>query len=294
VPTTIPLNEPARGVPPARRRLALCLAALTLLPSLSGCIAAAVAIPVAAAAGMIGKNVHVRAATKVPKHRGASSEAGRAELASTGPRSVPGATLTTLTALPPPSGLGTTGDPWLPFVSYALARAKDDKQTDSALLAPGAAVTMTGHRLPCPEKPPAVVVDLDDGPTTFVPGTAGLPAPGLAESLARLREAGIVVLWVSQIDANKVREVADALQLSGLDPAGHDPLLLVRNRDERKQTLRQEANLDVCVIAIAGDRRSDFDELFDYLRNPDAALGLEGMIGSGWFIEPVPFGTAAP
>jgi predicted secreted acid phosphatase len=138
------------------------------------------------------------------------------------------------------------------------------------------------------------VVDLDNGPTTFAPGTASLPAPGLAEALARLREAGIVVLWVSQIDANKVRAVADALQLSGLDPTGHDPLLLVRNRDERKQTLRLEANLDVCVIAIAGDRRGDFDELFDYLRNPDAALGLEGMIGSGWFIEPVPFGSPAP
>ena len=79
MPITISLDEPARDAPPARRRLALCLAALALLPSLSGCIAAAVAIPVAAAAGMIGKNVHVRAATKVPKRRGASSEAGRAE-----------------------------------------------------------------------------------------------------------------------------------------------------------------------------------------------------------------------
>jgi predicted secreted acid phosphatase len=153
---------------------------------------------------------------------------------------------------------------------------------------------MTERRQSCPEKQPAEVVDLDDGPVAFSPGTAGLPSPGLTEGLARLREAGIVVLWVSQADANKVREVADALLLSGLDPTGRDPLLLVRNRNDRKQTLRQEANLDVCVIAIAGDRRGDFDELFDYLRNPDAALGLEGMIGSGWFIAPVPFEQAAP
>ena len=69
-------------------------------------------------------------------------------------------------------------------------------------------------------------------------------------------------------------------------------MLLIRNDEDRKQTLRQEANLDVCVIAIAGDRRGDFDELFDYLRNPASALGFEGMIGTGWFITPVPFGSA--
>jgi len=130
----------------------------------------------------------------------------------------------------------------------------------------------------------------DIGPSTFAPGNAIQPSPGLAEGLARLREADIVVLWLSQADANRVREVADALLLSGLDPAGRDPLLLMRNAEDRKQTLRQEANLDVCVIAIAGDQRADFDELFDYLRNPDNALRLEGMIGSGWFIAPVPLG----
>jgi hypothetical protein len=110
--------------------------------------------------------------------------------------------------------------------------------------------------------------------------------------VARLREAGIVVLWVSQAHANQVREVADALVLSGLDPSGRDPLLLVRNEDDRKQTLRQEANLDVCVIAVAGDRRGDFDELFDYLRDPAAAVGLEVMMGAGWFIAPAPFAAA--
>ena len=134
-----------------------------------------------------------------------------------------------------------------------------------------------------------MIVDLDTETAPFAPGGTGVPAPGLAEGLARLREAGIVVLWVSQASANEVRKVADALLLSGLDPTGHDPLLLMRNAQDRKQTLRLEANLDVCVIAIAGDRRGDFDELFDYLRNPDAATGLEGMIGSGWFVAPAPF-----
>jgi hypothetical protein len=277
------LHEPTRA---GWRRVALCLAALVLLPSLSGCVAAAFAVPVAAAAGMIGKNVRVRAATPVPERDTA--------LASAGGRSASGVTLTNLTALPAPSIAGTSRDPWLPFVSYALSRAADKDNSESALLAPGAASSLAERRLACAESHPAVIVDLDNGPTAFAPGHGIVPSPGLAEGLARLREADIVVLWLSQADANQVREVADALVLSGLDPGGRDPLLLIRSPDDRKQTLRQEANLDVCVIAIAGDRRSDFDELFDYLRNPDSALGLEGMIGSGWFIAPAPLGATPP
>ena len=100
------------------------------------------------------------------------------------------------------------------------------------------------------------------------------------------------MLWISQTDANQVREVADALLLSGLDPTGRDPLLLVRNAEDRKQTLRQEANLDVCVVAIAGDRRADFDELYDYLRDPNSAIALEEMFGVGWFVAPTPFDPA--
>jgi hypothetical protein len=269
-----------------RRRLALCLAVLALAPRLSGCVALAVAVPMAAAAGMIGKGVQVRAATPVPERQ------GNAALAPTRPGSAAGATLTGLTELPPPSGSVRAGDPWQPFVAYALGRAADRTRADSVLLEPNAAAGLSERRLACPEKQPAVIVDLDSGPAAFSPAAAGLPSPGLAEGLARLRDAGVVVLWLSQADANEVREVADALLFSGLDPTGRDPLLLIRNEDDRKQTLRQEANLDVCVIAIAGDRRADFDELFDYLRDPDGALGLEGMIGSGWFIAPVPFAPA--
>jgi len=270
-------------IAPARPRLALCVAALALLPSLGGCVAAAIAVPVAAAAGIIGKSVRVHAATPVPGRR-------EAALAPGGVRSAPGVTLTALTELPSPTVAGTARDPWLPFVSYALNRAADKANAESALLTPGAEVSLTEQRLPCPESHPAVIVDLDNGPATFAPGNGVAPSPGLAEGLARLREADVVVLWLSKADANRVREVADALQVSGLDPTGRDPLLLMRNADDRKQTLRQEANLDVCVIAIAGDQRGDFDELFDYLRNPDLALGLEGMIGAGWFISPAPLG----
>ena len=82
--------------------------------------------------------------------------------------------------------------------------------------------------------------------------------------------------------------VAEALKTSGLDPAGSDPLLLVRDHDDRKQSLREDAQRDVCVIAIAGDRKGYFDELFDYLRDPRSGEALDYLLGSGWFIAPPP------
>ncbi len=266
------------------RRLLMGLAALAMLPLLGGCIAAAALVPVAAAAGMIGTNVRVRAATPVPERTG---DAARVTVR-------PGVVLTDLTELPPPSGPIPADSPWQGFIDYALSRAGNQARAVSALLDPGASSRLVERRLACPEKQPAVIVDLDEGSAPFTPSATGLPSPGLAEGLAQLRQAGIVVLWLSQADANQVREVADALEFSGLDPTGRDPLLLIRNPEDRKQTLRFEANLDVCVIAIAGDRRSDFDELFDYLRDPEAASGLEGMFGSGWFLAPAPFAPVRP
>jgi len=89
-----------------------------------------------------------------------------------------------------------------------------------------------------------------------------------------------------------VAGVASALQASGLDPSGRDPILLVRNEEERKQVLREEANQTVCVVAMAGDRRGDFDELFDYLRDPRIATAYDGQIGAGWFLVPPLFESA--
>jgi hypothetical protein len=131
-----------------------------------------------------------------------------------------------------------------------------------------------------------VVIDLDDESAPFAPERLTRAPSEVAEGLARLREAGITVLWISQLPASSVADVARALRTSGLDPQGQDQLLLVRNGEDRKQVLREDANRDVCTVAIAGDERSDFDELFDYLRNPGGAVGLYPMMGKGWFLVP--------
>ena len=102
------------------------------------------------------------------------------------------------------------------------------------------------------------------------------------------------MLWVSQASANEVAGVAEALRASGLDPTGRDPILLVRNEDERKQVLREQANETTCVIAIAGDRRADFDELFDYLRDPKQTTMYDSLLNSGWFMVPPLFAAPPP
>ena len=51
---------------------------------------------------------------------------------------------------------------------------------------------------------------------------------------------------------------------------------------------------EFCVVALAGDERADFDELFQYLKNPAAAAPLEALIGKGWFLIPQPLTSPSP
>ena len=79
-----------------------------------------------------------------------------------------------------------------------------------------------------------------------------------------------------------------ALVRSGLDMSRSDRLLLIGAPSDRKQSLRDAVAGTSCLVAIAGDTRSDFHELFDYLLNPGDANALQPMIGNGWFIIPTP------
>ncbi|MBO9518419.1 MAG: hypothetical protein J7493_10155 [Porphyrobacter sp.] len=190
------------------------------------------------------------------------------------------------------AGQSSVAGEWRGFVDYALDKSRTlggPEPVQSALLITGTRLEWP-DRLPCRSPTPAVIVDLDQGPSAFSPTPSAQPVAGLPEGLAQLRAAGVVVMWVSAADANRVTAIGDALRSSGLDTAGKDPLLLVRSGEERKQVMRDEANKSVCIIAMAGDRRSDFDELFDYLRDPSSAVGLDAMLGEGWFIVPPPLG----
>lgn len=267
--------------------LARICGVVAIVPLLGGCVAA-LAVPLLTAVGAATENKRSRAEVVA-----ALPAANAATLAAGSP-----VRLTGLTELPPPSqaDLGIAR-PWRDFASFALDRARglaEGGDVASALLTQQSAISFGNEMRPCVAREPAVVVDLDRGDTSFSPPATGPASPVVAETLARLREAGVIVLWVSQASANDVATVADALQSSGLDPTGRDPILLVRNAEERKQVLREEANQTVCVVALAGDERSDFDELFDYLRDPTLASFYDAQLGNGWFIVPALFASPVP
>jgi hypothetical protein len=268
-------------------------ASLALLPLVSGCVAA-VAIPLVAGGTLYARQegALVRAAT--PAEPVAAQGVQPTQLASIPEfaSGEPEAIVTDLTELPLPG----TGDlaggesPWQAFIDYALtqgAALADGARPQSALIVADGQM-LSPDRRPCANRHPAVIVDLDKAGEAFSPDPGARPQAGLAAGLARLREAGIVVLWVSSLPASRVEQVAAALRAANLDPQGKDQFLLARYAEDRKQVLREEANRDVCVIAIAGDQRADFDELFDYLRDPASAIGLDVMLGQGWFLVPPP------
>jgi len=263
---------------PARLR---CGAALALLPLLGGCVAA-LAVPLMTATGILTERKRTRA--EVVAALPAANTAALAESAS------PSTQMTTLTELPPPSGaFAPAQGPWRDFAAYARERASAltaGRPGSSALLTSESALLFQPRTRPCSGREAAVAIDLDPGTGLFSPDASGQAPAEAAAAAAELREAGVIVLWVSQANANDVAGIAEALRSSGLDPTGRDPILLVRNEEERKQVLREEANETVCVVAIAGDRRGDFDELFDYLRDPRLETAFDAQLGAGWFLVP--------
>jgi hypothetical protein len=270
-------------------------AALALLPLLGGCVAA-IAVPLMTAAGALSERKRTRA--QIVADLPAANAATLAAVPDpAGAATGSGVQLTNLTALPPPSGAVPTAlQPWRDFAAFALDRARrlaDRDDAASALLTKESALSFRTELRPCVAREAAVVIDLDPIDGVFAPSPAGQISPEIAATVAKLREAGVIVLWVSQASANDVAAVAAALQASGLDPTGRDPILLVRNEEERKQVLREEANQTVCVVAMAGDERSDFDELFDYLRDQRLAPTYDAQLGSGWFLVPPLFEAAA-
>jgi hypothetical protein len=265
---------------------------------MSGC-AAVVAIPLVAGGTLYArqKGAFVRAATPAGPGEQDGGESGRLASLPAAFDTPSQVVMTDLTALPPPTPADLTGSsPWQPFIDYALAQGAALAEADppqSALIVPDG-VFAAPQRRPCATRYPAVVLDLDKAKTAFAPAPDTQPPAGLAAGLARLREAGIVVLWLADLPASRVGEVASTLRTTGLDPEGKDQFLLIRSGEDRKQVLREDANRDVCIVAIAGEQRSDFDELFDYLLNPDSAIGLDEMLGDGWFLVPPPLEQPMP
>ena len=186
--------------------------------------------------------------------------------------------------LPPRSPDG--GDGFSAFARAALARDVQGARStgrEGAILVPGVSLSAPRFRT-CDGTPPAVLIDLDEG--TRTPARPLRAAPGLMDALRPLRERDIAVLWLTDLRAPPA-ELRAEMTAAGLWGEG-DAVLPPSGPDDRKQQRRQAAAATHCVLAIAGSDRADADELYDYLRRPDAAALLEGNWGARWFVTPDP------
>ncbi|MCP9221534.1 hypothetical protein MKP08_02065 [Erythrobacter sp. LQ02-29] len=275
-------------------RLRASLLALAVLPTLSGCVAAAL-IPVAAGGAIAGRETGLldvgsstRSAPKTERPRTADKVGLDETVPETRiPAVAPGGAGASdaRPAMAQPVG-GRADYAVLDTYLAAQTRTGPGEERLSATLAdPG---SMGTERADCASRPPAVLVDLDPAGE---PLRMDRPLGGdgaLADVLTHARDRGADIAWISRLGAGFAGELRTALEESGLDPAGTDTLLLMRRPGDSKQARREELAASHCTVAILGDTRSDFDQLFDYLKDPNAAHALDPLLGRGWFLVPPP------
>ena len=265
-------------------RLRAALAASVLALALSGCVAAA--IPALAGGAVLARD------------KDGSKDRPASDLAAPqfeGPGPAPAPTLDAspvrdMVEMREGAVLAAPGamfdDRWQAFLAHASEAAAsdpiDDPRTSAILAAPG---SLAPNMTDCAILPPAVLIDLD--PAEEALDMASItPDRALAQGLAALRMQNVEVFWISGESAAIAGTLRARLRETGLDPAARDGLLLMRRAEDRKQLRRKELSQTHCVVAIAGDQRSDFDELFAYLKDPEAATELDVLLGDGWFLVP--------
>jgi hypothetical protein len=202
----------------------------------------------------------------------------------------PAPALVSLVAIPaypdPAMPIGEEHVGFARFVRYGLASAQGASESAdllSAILSDP--VALDGRRRRCgPGEQQVALIDLDPAGGLFAPPDAPAPRPGLALGLSLLREAGVEIAWISDLPTIQSGPLRSAIERSGLDPRGQDIVSLRRDETDTKQKRRDSLAGIACIVAIAGDERTDFDERFKYLRNPEAGAPLEPLIGDGWFL----------
>jgi hypothetical protein len=269
------------------RRVRTLMLAMILPVTLSGCVAAI--IPIVAAGTMAKKQVDkkkrervVQAPAKTPA---APPVAANVPLRNVEQKAVEEtASLSPLLSASDETAVAATDAN--PFIGFALEKAAQRRAGEafsSALLVKNVALYKPEF-LPCDDRPLAVMIDVDDADAAD-----NTPAqPDFAAGLAKLRQAEIEIIWVSERRAEARDELLSRLQDTRLMPDQPDTLILSRGRGDRKQLERLDAAAGRCVVALLGDKRSDFDELFDFLRSEDNGFALDRMWGKGWFVSNAP------
>ena len=179
---------------------------------------------------------------------------------------------------------------YLPFVRHALGEAakRSKGQAARSVILPENVSLSQPQPISCGSKPMAVLIDLDVAPGT--PAEMDIERQnGFAALLETLRESGIRIAWLAETDERQLQPILDLLR-EGEAPVLRDTDLMLFGLPGtyRKQERRWALAASHCVVAIAGDRKSDFDELYDYLRDQSYAIRLEAFTDRGWFELPHP------
>lgn len=188
--------------------------------------------------------------------------------------------------------LGPAVSPYAGFAAYALGQAQRleaGEGVQSVILVPKVDI-FKPKTIGCGGKPLAVLIDLDDqSDSDWITAQTLYRQNGLAEIVRSLRDAQVSIIWLSEKPVATAETISSILKEGGLSEGEADDFLFLdRGGNDRKQARRWDAARNYCIVAMAGDERADFDELYDYLRDPDGAITLEHMFGNGWFLTPPP------
>jgi hypothetical protein len=271
-------------------RLPLLIAVLSAF-ALQGCVAAV--LPVIAAGGLAKRQIDVGK----KRAREAEAEMNNAEQVPPPPPPI-----VEVLDQPPALPAETSGmtaierlekssirSLYLPFARHALEQAARRRQGEpprSVVLVDKVSLA-NPVAIPCGDKPMVAIIDVDIAPST--PSEIEIePQKGFGPLLQTIREADIRIAWISDMSEAQAGPNLEVLR-KGDEPALSDKdIMLFGHPRFRKQEQRWQLARDNCVVAIAGDRKGDFDELYDYLRDPDYAIRLDAFINRGWFLLPPP------
>ncbi len=177
------------------------------------------------------------------------------------------------------------------FLDYTHIKAHEHqtKQAVKSAVLQSSYTDKKVDRQQCSNQSLAVIIDLDSDSTLdrdnkALSQQANIDA--LAALLTTIRKNGITVIWLSKQASSQSSTIIEKLRPMGL--LDEKDFLSLRQKKERKQIQRQYVASQYCVISILGDSRSDFDEAFEYLREPDQFIGLNIMFEKGWFLRPIP------
>lgn len=331
-------------------RYAALLAPLLLAPSLSACIAAVV--PIAASTAIVRKQMDNK------REQRAQSAPAPAPTTVTDDKGQKWTVAPGMKGLPAPDG--STPRPATPAAPVAAGTVPETRQYlygsgESAglsiqayqalnryladhiayrkkgsmrqvVLADGSTLS-TPQFEPCGQKPPAIVLDIDETAVLNLGYEADavrrgvgfddsrwqrweatgadkvVAVPGAKLAVDAARQLGITVIFNSNRTAASAAATTEALNHAGLGPVEHGTTLWLKGDDgggSGKDDRRWAITSGYCVIALVGDQLGDFSDLFnaaDMTPSRRRALSLSPQFaklwGNGWFLLPNPvYGTA--